>query len=139
MPFGDVVCGGHAQYSVLAPALQKSQLCFLSLCTLSIISPAGKHGYFQSLIVSLYFVAQGDGASAAAKSPRSQVPACLTGINTCRALLVITQMQQYQFTLESFGLKHSGSTVSLGGNRNPRLSLCTGQGSFSSYGYMCEY
>ena len=86
------------------------------------------YSYFQSLIVSLYFVAQGDGASTAAKSPWFQVPACLTGINTCRALLAITQMQQYQLKLESFGSKHSKwITVSLGGNRNPRLSLCTEQ------------
>ena len=30
LPFGDVVCRGHAQYSVFAPALQKWQLglCF---------------------------------------------------------------------------------------------------------------
>ena len=99
------MCRGHAQYPVFAPAVQKQQLGFRSLYILLSITFPNWHT--QLFIVSLYFVAQGDAASTAAKSPRFQVPACLTDINTYRALSVITQMQHCQLILECFGSKHS--------------------------------
>ena len=132
---GHVECKGHARHWSLAlngcfcsSSSEVAVVFFVFVYLVVHNFPQLVYSYFQALIVSLYFVAQGDGASTAAKSPWFQVPACLTGINTCRALLAITQMQQYQLKLESFGSKHSKwITVSLGGNRNPRLSLCTEQ------------
>ena len=97
-PFGGVVCGGHAQYPAFSPntlflllALQKWQLDFLVFLYLFVhnLPHLRMHSYFQSHIISLYFVAGGDicpGASISAKGARSQVPACLTvssqGYNT---------------------------------------------------------
>ena len=80
-PFGGSVYRGHAQYpaSALCSMLFRSGSWFFSLfvsCCPQFAPTAHALSYFESHIVSLYLVAQGDicpGASTAGKGPGSQV------------------------------------------------------------------
>ena len=76
-PLVVVLCAGLMEKSLpLLPAAQKWQLvCGLFVSYCSQLFPLHLCSYFQSLLVSLYFVAQGNiclGASTLAKGPRSQ-------------------------------------------------------------------
>ena len=75
-PLGGVVCRGHAQYAAFAPGSSKVAVGFF--CLLSRICPnCNTCSYFQSRIISLYFVAPGEvcpGASVAALQQRVPGP-----------------------------------------------------------------